>query len=109
MADTTILSERFIMIKDYNPRITCNDGFSISVQGSEYSYATPRENNPPNGYTHVECGFPSTTPKTVELRNYAECFGDSDYTETVYGYVPVEVVQAELDAHGGIAVGCMPL
>ena len=95
-------------MKNHNPRITCKDGFTISVQGSEHSYATPREDNPPNGYTHVECGFPSTTPKTVELRNYAECFGDTDYTETVYGYVPVEVVQAELDAHGGIIDGVMP-
>ena len=96
------------MMKEYNPRITCVDGFNISVQGSSFNYATPREDNPPNGYTHVECGFPSTTPKTVELRNYAECFGDSDYTSTVYGYVPVEVVQAELDAHGGIVSGKMP-
>ena len=96
------------MIKDYNPRITCNDGFSISVQGSSFSYATPREDNPPNGYTHVECGYPSTTPKTADLKGYAELCGTDDYTETVYGYVPVEVVQAELDAHGGILDGCLP-
>ena len=96
------------MMKKHNPRITCADGFNISVQGSSYSYATPREDNPPNGYTHVECGFPSTKPKTKELLEFAECFGDSDYTETVYGYVPVEVVQAELDAHGGIVSGRMP-
>ena len=96
------------MMKECNPRITCKDGFNISVQGSSFSYAKPREDNPPNGYTHVECGFPSTTPKTVELRNYAERFGGSDYTETVYGYVPVEVVQAELEAHGGIIDGVMP-
>ena len=95
-------------MKSHNPRITCKDGFNISVQGSSFNYATPREDNPPNGYTHVECGYPSTTPKTAELKAYAECFGDSDYTETVYGYVPVEVVQAELDAHGGILDGCLP-
>ena len=98
-------------MKSHNPRITCKDGFSISVQGSSFSYATPRVDNPPNGYTHVECGFPSTTPKTAELRGYAEGFGyddDLDYTETVYGYVPVEVVEAELDAHGGILDGCLP-
>ena len=95
-------------MKSHNPRITCKDGFSISVQGSSYSYAHPREDNPPNGYTHVECGFPSTTPKTKELLKFAEHFGDSDYTTTVYGWVPVEVVQAELDAHGGILDGCLP-
>ena len=92
----------------HNPRIVCSDGFSISVQGSSFIYATPREDNPANGYTHVECGFPSTRPKTVELRNYAELCGTDDYTETVYGYVPVEVVRAELDAHGGIVSGRMP-
>ena len=93
----------------HNPRITCKDGFNISVQGSSFNYATPREDNPPNGYTHVECGYPSSKPTTEALLEYAECFGDHGYTDTVYGYVPVEVVQAELDAHGGIAVGCMPL
>ena len=107
MADTTILSERFIM-KSHNPRITCKDGFTISVQGSEFAYATPREDNPPNGYTHVECGMPSTIPKTAEFRSYAELFHPADYTNTVYGYVPIEVVQAELDAHGGILDGCLP-
>ena len=92
-------------MKSHNPRITCKDGFTISVQGSSFSYATPREDNPPNGYTHVECGFPSTTPKTAELLRYAE---DIDFTETVYGWVPVDVVQAELDAHGGILDGRLP-
>ena len=96
------------MIKEHNPRIECKDGFNISVQGSSFSYATPRVDNPPNGYTHVECGYPSTAPKTVELRNYAEMCGTQDYTETVYGYVPVEVVQAELEAHGGVTKGEMP-
>ena len=96
------------MFKEYNPRITCKDGFTISVQGSEFAYATPREDNPPNGYTHVECGLPSTTPKTEALKGYAELCGTDDYTETVYGYVPIEVVQAELDAHGGILDGCLP-
>ena len=95
-------------MKQYNPRITCADGFNISVQGSSYSYAKPREDNPPNGYTHVECGFPSSKPTTQALLEYAECFGDSGYTETVYGYVPVEAVEAELEAHGGIISGKMP-
>ena len=95
-------------MKDHNPRITCKDGFNISVQGSSFSYATPRVDNPPNGYTHVECGYPSSKPTTQALLDYAECFGDHGYTETVYGYVPVEVVEAELDAHGGVVEGVMP-
>ena len=95
-------------MKDHNPRITCKDGCNISVQGSSFNYATPREDNPPNGYTHVECGYPSSKPTTHALLDYAECFGDHGYTETVYGYVPVEVVEAELDAHGGVVEGVMP-
>ena len=89
----------------HNPRITCNDGFSISVQAHAGSYSHRDDSGSP---TRVECGFPSSKPITKALLEYAECFGDSDYTETVYGYVPVEVVQAELDAHGGILGGCLP-
>ena len=88
-----------------NPRIVCKNGFSISVQGFEGTYCTRNESGE---LTHVECGYPSSKPTTKALLEYAECFGDSDYTETVYGYVPVEVVQAELDAHGGILDGCLP-
>jgi hypothetical protein len=96
------------MMKELNPVITCQDGFTMSVQGSEYNYSTPREDNPPNGYTHVECGFPSSTPVTSALLDYAECGGNTEYTKAVYPYTPVEVVRAELDAHGGIATGCLP-
>ena len=93
----------------HNPRIICKDGFNISVQGSSFNYAIPREDNPPNGYTHVECGYPSSKPTTKALLEYAEILTENPmYTETVYGYVPVEIVQAELDAHGGIIEGVMP-
>jgi len=97
-----------MMIKPHNPVITCKDGFTMSVQGAEYSYCTPREDYPDTPYTNVECGYPSSTPTTMELLAYAELCGTDDYTETVYGWVPIEVVQAELDAHGGIVEGCMP-
>jgi len=80
----------------------------MSVQARDSAYCTPREDYPDTPYTKVECGYPSSTPKTDGLRAYAELFGTQDYTETVYGYVPVEIVQAELDAHGGIVEGCMP-
>ena len=89
----------------HNPRITCKDGFTISVQAHEGAYCQRNTDGVP---VTVECRFPSTAPKTAELRNYAECFANTGYTETVYGWVPVEVVQAELDAHGGIAEGCLP-
>ena len=102
-------------MKAHNPRIVCADGFSISVQAQKGSYCTPRCDNPGKAYTHVECGFPSSTPLSDDLKAYAEAFygcGDEsecDFTDTVYGYVPVEIVELELQQHGGIVEGNMPL
>lgn len=96
------------MMKALNSAIECKDGFTMSVQGSEYNYSTPREDNPADGYTHVECGYPSSTPVTPALLDYAECGGNAKYTDAIYPYTPVEVVEAELEAHGGIATGCLP-
>jgi len=81
-----------------NPRLVCKDGFSISVQGNKHAYCTPKLDDVT--YTHVECGFPSSTPITKELIDYAE--DPEDLCETVYGFVPVDVVIAELVAHGGV-------
>ena len=89
----------------HNPIIRCVDGFEISVQSHSGAYCQRNTDGVP---VTVECGFPTTTPKTAELRKYAECFGDAKYTETVYPYTPVEVVEAELAAHGGILDGCLP-
>ena len=109
-------------MKAHNPRIVCADGFSISVQAHAHSYCTPRCDYPDTPHTHVECGFPSSTPLTDDLKRqphllplaYAEDFygcsdeSECDFTETVYGYVPVEIVKAELQQHGGIVQGEMP-
>jgi len=91
----------------YNPIIRCVDGFEISIQAHDGSYC---QRNTDGKLITVECGFPTTTPKTAELRNYAENRPDPspDYTETVYPYTPIEVVRAELAIHGGIADGCLP-
>ena len=101
-------------MKEHNPRIVCRDGFSISVQAAASSYCTPRCDSPDTPYTHVECGFPSSTPLTKELKAYAEALygcedeSECDFTETVYGYVPIEIVESELDSHGGITEGKLP-
>jgi hypothetical protein len=98
-------------MKPLNPSIVCKDGFRISVQGSQYAYCQPRIDEGP--YSHVECGFPSLKPSTSALREYAEdLYGkdeaDCDFTDTVYGYVPVEIVLNELAQHGGVESGKMP-
>jgi hypothetical protein len=81
------------------PTIVCVDGFKISVQASSGHYCEPREDNAQ--YTEVECGFPSAVPELI--LEYAE--NPDDPTETVYAYVPVELVEHLITLHGGIAAG----
>lgn len=78
-------------------RISCKDGFSISVQGgTEFHYCVPRKHC--NQYECVELGFPSAADPLLE--DYAE--DPSDPTGTVYGYVPIEVVESLVEKHGGM-------
>lgn len=56
----------------------------------------------------MEGGYPSSTPLNPKLLEYAELFGTEDYTDTVYPYVPREVLERELELHGGIAEGRLP-
>ena len=69
-------------------RIECLDGFSLSVQTSHGAYCTPRTNVGP--WDEVEVGFPSAMP--TGIMQYAE--QPEKPTQTVYGYVPVELVEA---------------
>ncbi len=84
-------------------RITCNDGFSLSVQATHGAYCRPRHNIGP--WYMVEVGFPSAKPEFFS--EYAEYYSvesenDLDYTKMVYGYVPIELVEQCIEAHGGI-------
>ena len=90
-------------MRDYDTRIVCADGFSISVQAFDTSYCTPRQDEGP--HTHMEGGFPSVEP-SQQLAVYAE--NRDDLCETVYPYVPREVFEREFALHGGIVEGCLP-
>lgn len=81
--------------------ITCADGLRLSVQASRDHYCTPRDSVGP--WTAVEVGFPSE--RVEELMEYAE--NPKAPTDTVYGWVPVEVVEAVIEKHGGIAGRCL--
>jgi hypothetical protein len=83
------------------PLVECADGFSMSVQGSGSAYCTPR--NDSGVYTEMEVGFPSA--EDALLMPFAE---DTDRpTETVYGYVPVEIILQVIANHGGCRVNCL--
>lgn len=79
------------------PRMECADGFSMSVQGHYGGYSTPRDDFA-ESYSLVEVGFPSA----VEDLLMPYC-GDADNpTETVYGYVPISVIEEVISKHGGL-------
>ena len=88
------------------PKIICSDGFEMSVQVGSSLYSTPKK--VAKRYTAVEIGFPSVHEPLIE--EYAETFykedGEdiTDYTDTVYPYVPVRIVDKVLKKHGGIDI-----
>lgn len=76
-------------------KITCADGFTVSIQASNGHYCKPRNND--GGYTEFELGYPSSPDDLIQ--EFAE---DPDAPcSTVYGYVPKAVVQALIEKHGG--------
>jgi|SaaInlStandDraft_1057018.scaffolds.fasta_scaffold18110_5 hypothetical protein len=78
------------------PHLKLKDGFEMSVQGSEFNYSHPREMT--DRYEEMEIGFP--TMEEPLLMEYAE---DKDQpTQTVYGYVPADVIAKVIEKHGGI-------
>jgi hypothetical protein len=80
----------------------CADGFSMSIQGHEGAYCSPRNDVGP--YTAVEVGYPNR--KDPKLMPYAE--DPEKPTNTVYGWVPSAVVLEVLQDHGGWVAGEIP-
>ena len=78
------------------PRVHCADGFSVPVQASQYHYCRPSIDSAEK-YNAVELGYPSAADDLIT--DYAEY---NTYTDTVYGYVPVEIVDKLIEKHGGI-------
>lgn len=95
----TSINEYFVQhLSNPRPYIVCADGFTMSVQASSYHYCKPRSDDA-NVYTHVEIGYPSAVEPA--LMPYVE--DASAPTDTVYAYVPVEVVDIVIESHGGMA------
>jgi hypothetical protein len=65
------------------------------VQATHGAYCSPRRNLGP--WYEVEVGFPSAKPELIADR--AE--NPDDYTETVYGYVDIALVEQLIALHGG--------
>jgi len=86
-----------------NEQVVCADGFSMSVQAHAGAYCLPRMTGA-SIYREVEVGFPSEREEL--LMEWAE--ESNRPTDTVYGWVPVQVVTDVIAKHGGIVTGEVP-
>ena len=83
------------------PRLTCSDGFSLSIQAGDFVYCSPRKNitnYDDEHYESVEVGFPYMDEEL--LYPYAESEDPSE--RRIYPYVPVDVVDRIIEKNGGI-------
>ena len=89
------------LIPVYEPAIVpfvMTDGFSVSVQARNGNYCSPRENYVEGlEYSEFELGFPSEFEPLLD--EYADQRGTTD---TVFGYVPVDVIAQVIEKHGDI-------
>ena len=85
-----------VMTMIRNPCVICKDGFTFSAQASSTHYSDPK--GYADEYTEIEIGFPSEEEPLI--MNYCEDFDKP--TDTVYGYVPVKIVDLLIKKHGGI-------
>lgn len=93
---TRTLSRGYV-IQNLRPPIKCADRFEISVQASDGHYCSPRVGGDVK-YDKVELGFPNMEDSLII--EYAE--DPEDPTRTVYGYVPISIVNKLIKKHGGI-------
>ena len=91
---------KHMMTSSRLPHIVCSDGFEMSVQVGYSLYSEPKK--VAKRYSKVEVGYPSDHEPLIE--KWAEnLFEDMpDFTDTVYPYVPVKIVNQVLKKHGGI-------
>lgn len=82
----------------HTPRFKCADGYEVSIQAREGMYCAPRRNNA-CPYSAVELGFPNAHDPLLD----EYCEDPSRPTDTVYGYVPVDLVNELIEKHGGPA------
>ena len=84
---------------DHVPLIICADGFKMSVQASKSHYCLPRDSAGP--WHQVEVGFP--TEKVEAFMPFIDGDDNTDPTETVYAFVPIDIVAQAIADHGGFA------
>lgn len=79
--------------------IVCRDGFRMSVQAGPHMYSTPRDWV--DHYDEVEVGYP--TQVEVRLMPFIDGRYEFSPTDTVYAYVPVDIINQIVEEHGGLS------
>lgn len=82
------------------PKITCSDGFKMSVQGNEMAYSIPKKTG--TEFDAMEIGFPSEQEDLI--LEFAQ--NPSDPTGTIYGFIPIDLIELIIEKHGGIDAEC---
>ncbi len=82
--------------------LVMKDGTRMSIQAGPTHYSSPRiKSDSYKNYQSFEMGFPS---KKIDIfMEYIDGGKDTDPTETVYGYVPVKVIETAITQCGGVA------
>jgi hypothetical protein len=94
MTENRVIIRGGLLVK----KLVCKNGLTMSVQASFFHYCSPREDSLSH-YDSVEVGYPSR--KVDALMEYAE--RPETPTETVYGWVPVDVINKIVDENGGLS------
>ena len=97
------------------PRLTCTDGFSLSVQASSAHYSAPREDHPDWHWSRFECvevGYPEDAQGTRiampdDWLGYADNPSAGPHSD-VFAWVPVQLVWEWIQAHGGLVADDAP-
>ena len=76
--------------------VICRDGFKFSLQAGPSHYSEPKAIA--DYYSAFEIGYPSAEESLWE--QWIE--PGNDPTESVYGWVPQDVINAVIKKHGGI-------
>ena len=89
----------------YLPRIVCKDGFSISIQVHNGNYCASENGTRQFGFNwlEVEWGYPT---ENIDAKKYnAELWDDDqDTTNTVGGYVDINLIDSLVEEHGGLDI-----
>lgn len=85
--------------KNLARQVICSDGTELSVKASSGHYCSPRSDNGP--YASVEVGYPSVEPPSTWAEYMEGNWETDNRIDTVYGYVPVDLVREFVRLHGG--------